>query len=128
VTRSQRDVCASLSRSSHPAITRESLPYLRDVYDHVLRLYEMLESAREGLAMTRDAYLSVVNNRLSEIMRTLTIITTILMPLTVLAGIYGMNFEHLPLHDSPWGFPLMLGAMAVVAGLMAMWFRARRWF
>ncbi|MDA1194931.1 MAG: magnesium transporter CorA family protein [Planctomycetota bacterium] len=128
VTRTQRDVCASLCRLQHPAISVKVVPYLRDVYDHILRVFELLESAREGLAVTRDAYLAVVNNRLSEIMRTLTIIATVMMPLSLIAGIFGMNFDPLPGADGSVGFWLCIGTMLGVAGGMIWWFRRRRWF
>lgn len=128
VTRSQRDVCASLCRMQHAAIGQEVQPYLRDVYDHILRVFELLESAREGLGVTRDAYLAVVNNRLSEIMRTLTIIATVMMPLSLIAGVFGMNFEPLPGADSALGFWLCIGTMATVAGAMLWYFRRKHWF
>ncbi len=127
VTRSQRDVCASLCRATHPAIPHEVLPYLRDVYDHVLRLHDMLEVARDSLAITRDAYLTVVNNRLSEVMRTLTVIATIMLPLSLLAGVYGMNFGWMPLLDHPLGFWFALGGMGLIAAGMLWWFRRRHW-
>ena len=128
VTRSQRDVCGSLCRMQHPAITREVQPYLRDVYDHILRVFELLESAREGLSVTRDAYLAVVNNRLSEIMRTLTIIATVMMPLSLIAGIFGMNFDPLPGAVGGNGFWICMGTMGAVAGAMLWYFRSKRWF
>jgi magnesium transporter len=129
VTRSQRDVCASLCRLSHKALSRDVMPFLRDAYDHILRVYELLESAREGMAVTRDAYLAVVNNRLSEIMRTLTVIATVMMPLSLVAGIYGMNFtKGMPLIESPAGFWITMGVMIAIAGGMIAYFRKRRWF
>lgn len=128
VTRSQRDVCASLCRLKHPALSDDVMPYFRDVYDHVLRVFELLESAREGLAVTRDAHLAIVNNRLSEIMRTLTIIATVMMPLSLIAGVYGMNFEVLPGQKSPAGFWITVGTMCLIAGGMLVYFRRRRWF
>jgi len=128
VVRSQRDVCASLCRLQHEAVTAEVVPYLRDVYDHVLRVFDLLESAREGLAVTRDAYLAVVNNRLSEIMRTLTIIATVMMPLSLVAGIYGMNFDVMPGTRNPAGFWFTMGAMALLGGGMLAFFRKRGWF
>lgn len=127
VTRSQRDVCASLCRMEHPVIGRDVKPYLRDVYDHILRVFELLESAREGLSVTRDAYLAVVNNRLSEIMRTLTIIATIMMPLSLIAGIFGMNFEPLPGATSAGAFWVCMGVMSAVALGMLWFFRRRKW-
>ena len=81
-----------------------------------------------ALSVTRDAYLAVVNNRLSEIMRTLTIIATVMMPLSLLAGIYGMNFDELPLIHNPLGFWLTMGVMMTIALGMLAFFRSRRWF
>jgi len=129
LTRSQRDVCMSLSRVPHEVVDKEILPYLRDVYDHVLRIYEMLDAGRDGLTAARDAHLSVVNNRLSEIMRTLTIIATIMMPLSLMAGIYGMNMKGMPGVESDQGFFwIMLGLMGTVAVVMLRSFRKRGWF
>jgi len=128
VTRSQRDVCGSLCRLSHPVLSTEVMPYLRDVHDHILRVFELLESAREGLAVLRDTHLSVVNNRLSEVMRTLTIIATVMMPLSLIAGIYGMNFDVLPGKGQPLGFWITMGLMSAIAGGMLLLFRRRHWF
>jgi magnesium transporter len=128
VTRSQRDVCGSLCRMRHDALSSEVMPYLRDVYDHILRVFELVESAREGLSVTRDAYLAVVNNRLSEIMRTLTIIATVMMPLSLLAGVYGMNFEWMPMLENPNGFWFLIGGMGLAAAGMLVYFRRLRWF
>ncbi len=129
LTRSQRDVCMSLSRVPHEVVDEAILPYLRDVYDHVLRIYEMLDAGRDGLTAARDAHLSVVNNRLSEIMRTLTIIATIMMPLSLLAGIYGMNMKGIPGVESDVGaFWIMIGLMGIVAFVMLRSFRKRGWF
>lgn len=130
LTRSQRDVCMSLARTTHDAIPAESIPYFRDVFDHVLRVYDMVDGARDGLTAARDSHLTVVNNRLSEIMRTLTIIATVMMPLSLLAGIYGMNFEEdsMPGLKTAWGFWVMMGIMGSVAGYMLWYFRRKGWF
>lgn len=125
--RGQRDTCLSLVRSTHPALPKRLEPYFRDVYDHVLRVYDLLESTREGLGAARDAYLSAVNTRLSEIMRVLTVIATIMMPLGVVAGIYGMNFQSMPGSESPAGFWVTVGVMLVLAAGMLAWFRRRGW-
>lgn len=128
VTRSQRDVCGALCRLRHPALSDQVMPYLRNVYDHILRVFELLESAREGMSVTRDAYLAVVNNRLSEIMRTLTIIATVMMPLSLLAGVFGMNFKSMPFLDSPAGFWITLAVMTGLAFAMLAYFRRLKWF
>ena len=124
--RSQRDVCAALFRTIHPALQKKIQPYLRDIYDHILRVHEMLEAVREGLAAARDAYFASVNTRLNEVMRTLTLISTIMMPLGVVTGVWGMNFDWMPFLHSPWGFWLTILAMTGLAFGMVAFFRWRR--
>jgi magnesium transporter len=125
--RSQRDVCAALFRTVHAALPKRIQPYLRDIYDHILRVHEMLEAVREGLAAARDAYFASVNTRLNEVMRTLTLISTIMMPLGVITGVWGMNFEWMPLLNSQWGFWLTILVMTGLAVGMVALFRWRRW-
>ncbi|MCA9857825.1 MAG: magnesium transporter CorA family protein [Planctomycetes bacterium] len=125
--RRQRDVIQSLSRHEHPVIGERLRPYLRDVADHMTRVYEMAEAAREGILALRDTHLSLVNNRLSETMRVLTVIATIMMPLSLVAGIYGMNVENLPGGRNPLAIWAILGGMVVVAVGMLAWFRRRHW-
>jgi magnesium transporter len=125
--RSQRDVCAALFRTIHPALPKRIQPYLRDIYDHILRVHEMLEAVREGLAAARDAYFASVNTRLNEVMRTLTVIATIMMPLGVITGVYGMNFDWMPGVHSAWGFWLTIAGMIGLGFGMVAFFRWRRW-
>ena len=127
ITRMQRDVCLTLSRTNHPVLSKQITPYLRDVYDHCLRVYDHLEGVRDSLSAARDGYLSAVNNRLSESMRVLTVIATIMMPLSLVAGVFGMNFADMPLLRDGWGFWLTVGFMVAVGGGMLVWFRRRRW-
>jgi magnesium transporter len=125
--RRQRDVVQALARHDHDAIEATFRPFFRDVSDHVTRVHELAESARESLLALRDTHLSLVNNRLSETMRVLTVIATIMMPLSLIAGVYGMNVPGLPGMDSPLTFWLILGAMGLLAVLMLTWFRRRNW-
>lgn len=127
LVRAQRDVMQALSRANHPALSQRITPYLRDVYDHCLRVHDHLESVRDSLAMARDGYLSAVNNRLSETMRVLTVIATIMMPLSLVAGVFGMNFARMPLLGDPWGFWATMGVMFGVGIGMLVWFRRRGW-
>jgi len=125
--RGQRDVCQTLQRMAHPAIPKKTLPWFRDLYDHAQRVHDLLERVREGLGAARDAYLSAANNRMSEIMRVLTIIATTMMPLTLIVGLYGMNFDQMPgIHD-PRGFWITLGVMAALTAALIAYFRHRRW-
>ncbi|MHC5010314.1 MAG: magnesium/cobalt transporter CorA [Planctomycetota bacterium] len=127
VMRAQRDMYQTLGRTNHAVLSQRITPYLRDAYDHCLRACERLDSVREGIAAARDAYLTQVNNRLSETMRVLTVIATIMMPLGVVAGVFGMNFEPMPMLRTPWGFWVSMAAMAVISGGMLLWFRRRGW-
>lgn len=127
VLRHQRELCQALVQQSHPALPRKVQPYLRDVYDQTLHLYDLLEGVRDGIASARVTYLSAVNNRLGDVMRTLTVIATVLMPLTVVTGVFGMNFRHVPGLDSPLGFWITLAAMAGLGVGMFLWFRRRHW-
>ena len=120
-------MCLALSRTNHAVLSQQITPYLRDVYDHCLRIYDHLEGVRESLSAARDGYLSAVNNRLSESMRVLTVIATIMMPLSLVAGVFGMNFVKMPLLQDGWGFWLTMGFMSSVGVAMLVWFRVRRW-
>jgi magnesium transporter len=125
--RGQRDMISQLARSTHPVLSRKIQPYLRGLADHTLRVYELLDDVRDNIAATRDAYLSVINNRLSETMRVLTVIATVMMPLTLISGIFGMNFTRIPGLDTAYGFWGTLGAMGVLGTAMLVWFRRREW-
>ena len=127
VVRSQRDMAGSLARLSHASIPAKIDPYLRDVYDHLVRVYDLLEACRDSLGAARDAHMAAVNNRLSETMRVLTVIATIMMPLSLLAGVYGMNFEIMPGTSAPAGFWILMVAMGLIAVGMLAWFRRRNW-
>jgi magnesium transporter len=102
--------------------------YFTDIYDHLLKLSEMLESNRDMTADIRDSYISLNSNRSNEIMKTLTVITTIFMPLTFIAGIYGMNFQAMPELSWRYGyFTVLLGMLVIGAGMYA-WFKRKGWF
>lgn len=109
----------------------ELMPYkafYHDIYDHLLKLSEMMDSCREMTADLRDSYISYNSNRMNTIMKTLTVITTIFMPLTFLAGIYGMNFSNMPELEWNWGYFAVLALMFVIGFSMYAWFRIKGWF
>lgn len=108
--------------------TDEQRVYFIDIYDHLLKLSEIIESNREVTADLRDSYLSLNANRTNTIMMTLTVITTIFMPLTFIAGVYGMNFENMPELKWEYGYYIVLGVMAIVGLSMYVWFRKKGWF
>jgi len=122
-----REVISSLERGEFPGIQESTRIYLRDVYDHTIQVMDAIEIYRDMLSGMLDIYLSSLNNRMNAVMKVLTIIATIFMPLTFLAGVYGMNFKHMPELDWPWGYPLILIFMAVVAILMLTLFRLKKW-
>jgi magnesium transporter len=122
-----RDVMNNLSRSDCPFLQEPTKVFFRDVYDHVVQIVDTIETLREMVSASLDIYLSSVSYRLNAVMRVLTVITTIFMPLSFIASIYGMNFEHMPELRSPWGYPLVLGVMAAVGLGMLVLFRKKRW-
>ncbi|MGE0820996.1 MAG: magnesium/cobalt transporter CorA [Candidatus Binatia bacterium] len=129
----QREAFAMLMREETPLITAETRVYLRDCYDHVTQIIDLVETYRELGADLTEIYLSSVSNRTNEIMRVLTVIATIFIPLTFIAGIYGMNFDtkvsplNMPELDWYWGYPLALFLMLAVAGGQLIFFRRRGW-
>ena len=122
-----REIISSLERGEFSVIQESTRIYLRDVYDHAIQVMDAVEIYRDMLSGMLDIYLSSLNNRMNAVMKVLTIITTIFMPLTFLAGVYGMNFKHMPELDWPWGYPLILVVMAFVAILMLTLFRRKKW-
>ena len=123
----QREVLNHLARNEYQMISRKTQFYFRDVYDLLYRMSEMTESFRDVTTAMIEAYLSTVSNRLNEVMKALTLITTIFMPLTVITGIYGMNFKHMPELNSKFGYPIVLGVMVLVGGGLFTYFRKRKW-
>ncbi len=122
-----RDVMSHLLRSDHPRITKETQVYLRDVYDHAVQALDTVETLRDLASGLTDLYLSSVGHRTNEVMKVLTIMASIFIPLTFLAGIYGMNFEHMPELARPWAYPALLGLMLAVAAGMVWYFRRKGW-
>ncbi len=102
--------------------------YLRDVYDHTIQIIDTIESFRDVASGMLDIYLSSLSNRMNAVMKVLTIIATIFIPLTFIAGVYGMNFEHMPELKWRWGYPAVLLLMLAVAGAMVVYFRKKKWF
>ncbi len=122
-----REVVNSFLRTESTLVTADTRLYIRDVYDHALSVVETLEALRDLLSSVRDVYLSSLSNRMNEIMKVLTIIATIFIPLSFIAGLYGMNFKHMPELEWQWGYPTALMVMAAVGvGLLA-FFRKKKW-
>jgi magnesium transporter len=123
----QRELLNQISRGDAQFIQQKHLIYFRDVYDHQFRISETIDVERDMMASTMEAYLSVIANRTNETMRVLTVFSTIMLPLTLIAGIYGMNFEHIPELHWLHGYPFALGLMAVTAIGLLVWFRRKGW-
>jgi magnesium transporter len=122
-----REAVGSLVRGEYGAVQKTTLVYLRDVYDHIIHVIDSIEAYREMLTGMMDLYLSSISNRMNEIMKVLTVIATIFMPLTFIAGVYGMNFEYMPELKWFWGYPAVLTLMAAIAGCMLVYFRRKKW-
>jgi magnesium transporter len=121
-----RDVFNAVLNRPLPLIQESHLIYFRDLYDHTVRIYELLEMERERLSNALEVHLSHISNTLNQVMKRLTAIATIFMPLTFLTGFFGMNFEHLPF-QSLWALGLALISMAIIPGGMWLWMRRARW-
>ncbi len=123
----QREVLLRLSRAEFDEIPNEASPFFRDVYDHFARVTDLADSYRELLTNLLEAYLSVQSNRMNEVMKTLTLISTVMLPLTFIAGVYGMNFEFMPELHWVHGYPFALALMFGVGASIVIWFRHKKW-
>ena len=122
-----REAVNALERSDSPLINKSTGIYFKDIYDHIIAVIDTMETFRDLLSGMLDIYLSSISNKLNEVMKVLTIIATIFMPLTFLAGVYGMNFKYMPELGFRWGYFGVLGIMLVVALLMLMYFKKKKW-
>jgi magnesium transporter len=122
-----REVVNGLQRAGSELICESTGVYLRDVYDHTVQVIDTVEAIRETVAAMRDTYLSSVSNRMNEVMKVLTIIATIFIPITFVAGIYGMNFDFMPELHWPWGYFAALGLMGAISLTMVIYFRRKGW-
>ncbi len=122
-----REVVSALSKHESSLIKESTAPYLRDVYDHVIHIIDSVDIYREMLSSMLDMYLSSVSNRLNEVMKVLTVISLIFMPITFIAGVYGMNFKYMPELEWHWGYPAALLAMFAISLLMAFYFKRKKW-
>jgi magnesium transporter len=122
-----REVINTLQRGDSPLIKEATRIYLRDVYDHAVQVIDNIETFREMVSSMLDIYLSSISYRINAVMKVLTVITTIFMPLTFIAGVYGMNFKYMPELESPWGYPAVVVVMAIIAAIMLIYFRKKEW-
>ena len=123
----QMDILHRMSRGEFALIPDVMRPFYRDIYDHLVRVVDLSESYRDLISGSLEAYLSVVSNRLNEIMKVLTIFSAIMLPLTFIAGVYGMNFDNMPELHSRYGYYAVWGLMILVAVGMLLFFKRRGW-
>lgn len=122
-----REVLQRLHREPHECFSEITRTYVRDLYEHAVQIIDIVETYRELATGLTETYMTAMSNRMNEVVKVLTIIGTIFIPLTFLAGVYGMNFRHLPELEWQWGYLLFWALSAVIAGGMIAWFRARGW-
>jgi magnesium transporter len=122
-----RELAGALLRPGLPRITDSTRVYLRDCVDHSSQVIDLLDSYREGVSDLTHAYLSAVSNRMNEVMKVLTIMATIFIPLTFIAGIYGMNFEYMPELKWHWAYPALWILLLAIAVFMIFWFKKKKW-
>jgi magnesium transporter len=122
----QRDVLAILAKRGSVYISDRTSLYYRDVYDHLVRIYESIDASRDLLGNALDVYLSMVGQRTNEIMKSLTILSAIFLPLTFVTGFFGQNFEHLPFGSDPLMFTMIAACLALPIGMLY-WFKRRQW-
>ena len=123
-----RETISSLERTECQLIKESTGLFLKDIYDHTIQVIDTIETFRDMLSGILDIYLSSISNRMNEIMKVLTIIATIFMPLTFLAGVYGMNFKYMPELEWHWGYFFIWSIMITIAVSMLVYFRKKRWF
>ena len=122
-----REMVGAIARTNSSLVREGTRVWLRDVYDHAVQIIDIVETFREMTSELADLYLSSVSNRMNEVMKVLTVIATIFMPLTFIVGVYGMNFQHMPELSWLWGYPAVWAVMLLVAGGMAWMFKRRGW-
>lgn len=124
----QREVINRLSRDEFPMIDQKSRIYFRDIYDHIIRIQEMSENIRDIVSGALDIYLNSTSLRLNEVMKALTIVSTIFLPLSFVAGNFGMNFKFMPELSWQMGYPMVIGFYILIVAGMLVFFKKRGWF
>jgi magnesium transporter len=120
-------VIGGLQRGESTMFQEATIIYLRDVYEHTIQVIDTVETHRDIVSGLLDIYLSGLSYKMNEVMRVLTVIATIFIPLTFITGLYGMNFQHMPELHYRWAYPLVLLLMLFLSGLMLAYFRRRGW-
>jgi len=122
-----REAINRFSKSESTLIQEQSIVFIRDLYDHTIQIMDRVENYRDILNGLYDLHLSEISFKMNQVMQVLTIITTIFVPLSFLAGLYGMNFVHMPELHYRYGYFILLSAMFIIAGGLLLWFKNRKW-
>jgi magnesium transporter len=122
-----RETVNSLIRDESDLVTDETRLFLRDLYDHTIHTIDTIETQRDIVSGMLDVYLSSVSNKMNQVMKLLTVMSSIFIPLTFLAGIYGMNFEYMPELHMLWAYPVLLVVMLLIAISLLVFFRRKEW-
>jgi len=122
-----REIFSALSKADLPNISRKNQVYFRDIYDHTIQVIDLVETYRELISGALETHMSSISNSLNEVMKVLTVIATIFIPLTFITGLYGMNFEVMPEIAWEYGYPFSLGLMLIIAIGMLMYFKKKKW-
>jgi len=122
-----REVINTIIKGELSQIHEQTVIFFKDVYDHTIQVMDTIESYRDVLSGMLDLYLSTISNRMNEVMKVLTIIATIFIPITFVAGIYGMNFKYMPELDWKWGYVAVWGVISVIILIMVIYFKRKKW-
>jgi magnesium transporter len=122
-----RELLNHLMHEESQLISKASHIFFRDIYDHTIQVIDTIESMREVLTGLQDLYLSTLSNKMNEVMKVLTIMATIFIPLTFIAGIYGMNFKFMPELEWKWSYPILWAVLVAIFIFMLLWFKRKRW-
>jgi len=123
-----REVINNFHRGEHALINQTTKVYLRDLYDHTVQVIDTIETYRDWLSGLEDLYLSSLSNKMNEVMKILTMIATLFIPLTFIVGLYGMNFKFMPELEWRWGYPFVWGIMITLTVFMIIYFKKKKWF
>jgi magnesium transporter len=122
-----RDVTSLLYKDETDLVCSDTRFFFRDLYDHTIEVMDIVETYRDLTSALMEMYLSSISNKMNEIMKVLTMISTIFIPLSFFAGVYGMNFKHMPELDLIYSYPIVLSCMATIAIVMLLFFKRRKW-
>jgi len=128
VSTRQLEVLYHISHGEFPQIPENVLPFFRDVHDHLVRIADLAESYRDLVSSLFEIHFSVTANKTNDVMKVLAIISVTMLPMTLLTGIYGMNFDNMPLLHSPWGYVVMMMIMVMIFGVLVVYFWRKGWF